>query len=141
MPRRWLQQRLPTHQQLHEQLGMDTTAGRQPSKVMQWVKEKLADPMLWHLNRRSVAGAVALGLFIGWLPIPMQMLIAALLAATLRVDTADSHCERLASHIVWKSVLRNLVFSAWLRSDKRIMAHCHYSTLACSPTWKLSVFG
>jgi len=42
-------------------------------------------PALWHLNRRSVAGAVAVGLFVGWLPLPGQMLIAALLAALLRV--------------------------------------------------------
>ncbi len=43
-------------------------------------------PNLWHLNRRSVAGGVALGLFCGLIPGPLQMLSAALLAVWLRVN-------------------------------------------------------
>lgn len=41
-------------------------------------------PNLWCLNRRSVAGAVAIGLFAGLIPGPFQMLGAALLAVPLR---------------------------------------------------------
>jgi uncharacterized protein len=44
----------------------------------------LAHPNLWHLNRRSVAGAVAIGLFAGLIPGPFQMLGALLLAIPLR---------------------------------------------------------
>lgn len=44
----------------------------------------LAHPNLWHLNRRSVAGAVAIGLFAGLIPGPFQMLGALLLAVPLR---------------------------------------------------------
>jgi uncharacterized protein (DUF2062 family) len=44
----------------------------------------LAHPSLWHLNRRSVAGAVAIGLFAGLIPGPFQMLAALLLAVPLR---------------------------------------------------------
>src|SRR5690349_4553658 len=44
----------------------------------------LAHPSLWHLNRRSVAGAVAIGLFAGLIPGPFQMLGALLLAIPLR---------------------------------------------------------
>jgi len=40
----------------------------------------LKHPNLWHLNRRSVAGAVAIGLFSGLVPGPLQMLTALLLA-------------------------------------------------------------
>jgi len=43
-------------------------------------------PNLWHLNRHSVAGGVALGLFCGLVPGPLQMLSAALLAVWLRVN-------------------------------------------------------
>jgi uncharacterized protein (DUF2062 family) len=39
---------------------------------------------LWHLNRDSVAGAVAIGLFAGLVPGPFQMLVALLLAIPLR---------------------------------------------------------
>lgn len=41
---------------------------------------------LWHLNRRSVAGGVAIGLFCGLIPGPFQMISAALLAVLLRVN-------------------------------------------------------
>ena len=44
----------------------------------------LQHPNLWHLNRRSVAGAVAIGLFSGLVPGPLQMLTALLLAVPLR---------------------------------------------------------
>ena len=43
----------------------------------------LVHPNLWHLNRRSVAGAVAIGLFAGLIPGPFQMLGALLLAVPL----------------------------------------------------------
>ena len=36
----------------------------------------LADPDLWHLNRRSTARAVAIGLFCGLIPGPLQALAA-----------------------------------------------------------------
>jgi len=39
---------------------------------------------LWHLNRDSVAGGFAIGLFAGLVPGPFQMLVAALLAVPLR---------------------------------------------------------
>jgi hypothetical protein len=44
----------------------------------------LQHPNLWSLNRRSVAGAVAVGLFCGLIPGPLQMLGALLLAIPLR---------------------------------------------------------
>ncbi|MDH4191315.1 MAG: DUF2062 domain-containing protein [Betaproteobacteria bacterium] len=45
-------------------------------------------PGLWHLNRDSVAGAVAIGLFAGLIPGPLQMLTALLLAVVLRRNLA-----------------------------------------------------
>ena len=46
----------------------------------------LHDPNLWHLNRRSVAGAFAVGLFCMWMPIPFQMVLAAGVAIWLRTN-------------------------------------------------------
>jgi len=44
----------------------------------------LHHPNLWHLNRRSVPAAVAIGLFCGLIPGPLQMLGALLIAIPLR---------------------------------------------------------
>ena len=44
----------------------------------------LTHPNLWHLNRDSVSGAVAIGLLSGLVPGPLQMLTALLLAIPLR---------------------------------------------------------
>jgi uncharacterized protein len=46
----------------------------------------LQHPNLWCLNRRSVPGAVAIGLFAGLIPGPLQMLTAVLLAVPLRMN-------------------------------------------------------
>lgn len=45
---------------------------------------------LWHLNRRSFAGALAVGLFTAFIPLPTQMIIAAAAAICFRVNLAIS---------------------------------------------------
>jgi uncharacterized protein (DUF2062 family) len=44
----------------------------------------LADPDLWHLNRRSTARAVAIGLFCGLIPGPLQAISALIVCLWLR---------------------------------------------------------
>lgn len=46
----------------------------------------LHDPNLFHLNRHSVSVAFAVGIFTSFLPLPGQMLIAALLALWFRCN-------------------------------------------------------
>lgn len=46
----------------------------------------LHDPNLWHLNRRSAAGAFGVGLFMMYMPPIGQMLMAAAAAIALRVN-------------------------------------------------------
>jgi uncharacterized protein len=48
--------------------------------------ERLFHPALWHLNRRSAAGGVAVGLFCGLIPGPLQMLGAGIVCVALRVN-------------------------------------------------------
>jgi len=47
---------------------------------------RLHDPNLWHLNRRSVSGAAAVGLFSAFLPMPFQMVLAGAGAILFRVN-------------------------------------------------------
>ncbi len=46
-------------------------------RSLRWLGSILHDSNLWHLNRRSVASAVFAGIFACFLPIPMQMVLAA----------------------------------------------------------------
>jgi hypothetical protein len=47
---------------------------------------RLADPDLWHLNRKSTARAVAIGLFCGLVPGPLQMISAAICAVYFQAN-------------------------------------------------------
>ncbi|MBN1377990.1 MAG: DUF2062 domain-containing protein [Gammaproteobacteria bacterium] len=74
MPKKWLKKYLPNPEQIRA------------NKSLNVLGTLLHDANLWHLNRRSVAGAVAVGLFFCYIPIPLQMLQAAILAIILRVN-------------------------------------------------------
>lgn len=65
-----------------------------------WIKllgPRLQDPSLWHINRRSFPLAVALGMFCAFIPVPFQMLLAAIGAIWLRVNIL------VAVPVVWIS--------------------------------------
>lgn len=73
--RRWLKARL--------------AASTEALRRNRWLKPlapALAHPNLWHLNRRAVAGGVAVGLFFGLLVPVAQILGAAVAAVWLRVN-------------------------------------------------------
>lgn len=74
MVRKHLKRFLPDHQALIGNRWLAPFAGT------------LLHPRLWHLNRHSAAGGVAVGLFCGLIPGPFQMLGAAILATLFRVN-------------------------------------------------------
>jgi uncharacterized protein (DUF2062 family) len=118
MASNWLRDRLPDantlHRKLHAQLGGSET---RPGAVRQWVRNTFAQPMVWHLNRRTVAGGVAVGLFVSWIPVPLQMLLAAVIAAILRVHVPVSVV------MVWFTnplTFAPLLYAAW-RSGSMIL--------------------
>ncbi len=46
------------------------------------------NPNLWHLNRNSVANGIAVGLFIAFVPLPLQMLLAAAISIAIGCNLA-----------------------------------------------------
>jgi uncharacterized protein len=72
--RRFLRSLLPDHDSIRQH------------RWLRPVQHLLRHPNLWHLHRRSVAGGVAVGLFCGLIPGPLQMISAALLAILFRVN-------------------------------------------------------
>lgn len=55
-------------------------------KQLRFFGERLYDPKLWHLNRRSVATALGLGIFFACLPCLGQPIMAAAAALWLRIN-------------------------------------------------------
>lgn len=55
-------------------------------RSLRFMSKRLADPSLWHLNKRSAAGAAFWGLWCAFLPMPLQMLPAAAAAILFRVN-------------------------------------------------------
>ncbi len=76
MPKRFFRRYLPR----------DTGELDQGGSLRRVIGRRLADPNLWHLNRRSISGGMAIGLFLAWMPIPFQMMPAALIAILLRMN-------------------------------------------------------
>ncbi len=120
MASNWLRDRLPDpntlRHTLHVKLG-DNSSDSKAGGIRRWVRNTFAQPMVWHLNRRSVAGGVAVGLFVSWIPIPLQMLLAAVLAAVLRVHVPVSVV------MVWFTnplTFAPLLYAAW-RSGSMIL--------------------
>jgi uncharacterized protein (DUF2062 family) len=74
MPRKFLRKLFPNPDKLKEH------------KHLQFLGDTLHLPCLWHLNRRNVASAFAIGLFCMWIPVPFQSIIAALLAVFFRAN-------------------------------------------------------
>lgn len=63
---------------------MPDEAALRNHKHLSWLGSHLHDPSLWHLTRRSVSRAFLVGIFCAFIPLPMQMLIAAVLAVIAR---------------------------------------------------------
>jgi uncharacterized protein (DUF2062 family) len=56
------------------------------NKYLRFLGHRLHTPGLWHMNRRSAAGAVAIGFFIAFTPLPMHTVITAIAAIVFRVN-------------------------------------------------------
>ncbi len=66
-------------------------------KELKMLGKFIHDPNLWHLNRHSVATAFSVGLFAAIIPVPFQMLLAAVLAIIFRGNVL------IAAALAWVS--------------------------------------
>ena len=74
MPRKLIKKLFPHHDKIREH------------KNLQFLGPLLHDPNLLHLNRRSISGGFAVGLFFAWVPVPFQMVLSAIAAIIFRVN-------------------------------------------------------
>jgi len=74
MPRKFFRKVMPSVDKVREM------------RVLSMFGDSLFHPSLWHLNRRSAAGGVAVGLFCGLIPGPLQMLGAGIACVLFRVN-------------------------------------------------------
>jgi uncharacterized protein (DUF2062 family) len=74
MQKRWLNRHLPRRETIHQY------------RLLRPFARRLSQPDLWHLNRRSVPRAVAIGLGLGIIIPFMHMVLAALVAIPARAN-------------------------------------------------------
>jgi len=74
MPKKLIRRLLPDHNKVKSH------------KHLKCFGTLLHDPNIWHLNRRSVSGALFFGMICAWIPVPFQMVIAAGVAILVRVN-------------------------------------------------------
>lgn len=74
MPKKIIKKYMPDHEKIKS------------IKSLHFLGDKLHDPNLWHLNRKSVSLAFAVGLFFAWVPTPTQMAMAAAVALFVRAN-------------------------------------------------------
>ncbi|MGS3183919.1 DUF2062 domain-containing protein [Aeromonas taiwanensis] len=125
MPKRIIQRWMPDQQSLKEH------------KHLRLFGNLLLDANLWHLNRRSAAGAFAVGLFMAWIPLPCQMLLAAGGAILFRVNLP------LSVALVWLSnplTMPPLFYGAYLTGCQLLGWHAQSIDIEFTWAWLMSVF-
>ena len=56
------------------------------NRLIRLLGPRLQDPSVWHINRKSFSGAIGVGVFCAFMPVPFQMLIAAIAAICFRFN-------------------------------------------------------
>ena len=125
MPKRLIKRWLPDQDKLKEH------------KHLRLLGKLLLDANLWHLNRRSAAGAFAVGLFMAWIPLPCQMLLAAGGAILFRVNLP------LSVALVWLSnpvTMPPLFYGAYLVGCQLLGHPAQHIDIQFTWAWLVSVF-
>ena len=116
-------------------------------KYLRHLGTLLHDENLWHLNRRSVSGGVAAGLFWAMIPIPIQMVTSALSAIVFRINLP------IAVALVWLTnpltmpaiFYMNYLVGAWLLGTQPHVGEFQLSVewiaAEINAIWKPLLFG
>lgn len=78
MAKKFFKQYMPSPEKIYE------------NRYLRHFSHLFSTPNLWHLNRYSVATAMSIGLFVGYMPVPGHMIIAAILALLVQANLALS---------------------------------------------------
>ena len=125
MPKRLIKRWMPDQQTLKEH------------KHLRLFGKLLLDANLWHLNRRSAAGAFAVGLFMAWIPVPFQMLLAAGGAILFRVNLP------LSVALVWLTnplTMPPLFYAAYVVGCHLLGQPSQHIEIEFTWSWLTSVF-
>lgn len=79
MTKEKLKQLLPSQKRLNESALLRIAFG-----------SRLFDPHLWYLNKNTIALGLGCGFFVGYIPIPMQMVLVTLMALLFRFNLPAS---------------------------------------------------
>jgi uncharacterized protein (DUF2062 family) len=74
MPKQFIRKHLPNPEKIANMKGLG------------FLRHRLQDPNLWHLNRHSASGAMFWGIWCAFLPMPFQTIPAAIIALVFRVN-------------------------------------------------------
>lgn len=75
MPKRFFKRLMPNEESI-----------RTHPRLKQCFGSLLHNPNIWHLNRHSISGAFSVGIFMAFIPVPFQMLLAACIAIPLKAN-------------------------------------------------------
>jgi uncharacterized protein (DUF2062 family) len=119
MPRRIIRRLFP---------NLDTI---QDHKNLRFLGKLLSSQNLWHLNRRSVARAIAVGFFTAWLPSIGQMPFAAILAIIVKANIPIAVLLIFLSNplTIPPMVYAAYKFGAWILAEPFDVSVIDFSTM------------
>lgn len=126
MPRRTLKRLLPEARYFRKE------------KSLRHLGDLLHNPDLWHLNRNKVAAAVSVGLFMAFVPLPFQMLLAAAAAILIGCNLP------VAVLVVWVSnpiTMPPLFFAAYKVGARLLGEVARPVQFEMSINWLLTTLG
>lgn len=89
---------------------LPTRESLKQNRLLRWLGPRIHDPLLWHVNRNSVARGVAIGVFFGFLVPVAQIPAAALVALAVRAN-------------LWVAALATLVSNPFTYGPIYILAY------------------